>query len=41
MKSNTYLGRRIIMTDIIKIPNSEIAPSEEINETALMELADG
>lgn len=29
------------MTDIIKIPNSEIAPSEEINETALMEIADG
>lgn len=29
------------MADIIKIPNSEITPSEEINESALMEITDG
>lgn len=27
------------MADIIKMPNSEISTSEEINETALMEIA--
>lgn len=41
MKSNTYLGRRMIMADIIKMPNSEMAPSDEIKETALIEIADG
>lgn len=29
------------MADIIKMSTSEIAPSEEINESALMEIADG
>lgn len=29
------------MADIIKMPNSEITPSEEINESALMEITDG
>lgn len=29
------------MADIIKMPNSEMAPSDEIKETALIEIADG
>ena len=29
------------MANVIKMPNSEIAPSEEINETTLMEITDG
>ena len=39
MKSNTYLGRRTIMADIIKM--SDYSLTEEINETALMEITDG